>query len=281
MSIDLASLRRPQAIETVSDESILADLKTDLAERHPPSAPYLQLKSEPLVKELETVAFRETILRQRLNDALLSRLLAFSTGADLDHLGAFHGVERIEGEDEERYRYRIALGNKAKSPGGGKYWYEAAAMRADLRVRSARVYRETLLPIIHIAILSTDNGGIPTPDLLAAVSAVVQSPSVCLVNDTIVVEAAVSQATAIVADVWLLPDAASGVLDQIPPAVRAAWEAESGIGFDLEPSWLRARMHLPGVKRIDLVTPAAPVIAADGVAIAIGAITLNFRGVDY
>lgn len=281
MNVDLSSLAAPEAIEAVSDETILAELKADLIGRYPEIEPYLQLESEPATKLLETAAYRETVLRARINDVVRSRLLAFAKGGDLEHLAAFYEVVPLPGESEDAFRERIALENKARSTGGPAYWYEAAARRADVRVKSAKVYREALLPVIHIAILSTDNGGIPSPDLLAAVSAVVQADTVRLVNDTVVVEAAASQTTAIAADVWLLPDAGMGVLDRLDPAVRAAWAAESGIGFDLEPSWLRARMHLPGVKRVDILTPAGPVIATDGVALALGAITITYRGIDY
>lgn len=281
MTIDLGSLEPPQAIETPDDGAILADLKADLIGRYPEIEPFLDLENEPVTKVLETAAYRELILRARINDVLRSRLIAFAEGADLEHLAAFYEVARLPGEQDEPFRERIFLEMKARSPGGGAYWYEAAARRADVRVKSAIVWRETLLPIIHIAILSTDDGGIPSPDLLEAVSAVVQSPTVRLVNDTVIVEAAVSQTTAIEADIWLLPNAAATVLDQLAPALRAAWDQESGIGFDLEPSWLEARLHQPGVKRVGIVSPAGPVIAPDGVALALGAIKLNFRGYDY
>ena len=282
MNVDLDSLQRPQAIDTPSDQAILDELKADLIALYPDIEPYLELESEPSLKILEVVAFREAnVVRPHINDVLRSRLLAFATGADLDHLAAFYEVTRLPGETDTAFRERVALENKGRSTGGSKYWYEAAARRADVRVKSATVYRERLLPIIHIAILSTENGGIPTQDLLDAVSAVVLSNTVRLVNDTIVIEAAVSQPTPVVADVWLLPDAASGVLDQMGPALQEAWANEGGIGFDLEPSWLQARLHLQGVKRVEVIAPADPVIAPDGVAIAIGPITLNFKGRDY
>ena len=278
-TVDLSQLGAPEAIEPLDFETGLADLIADFTARYPEFS--AALESEPVIKLLETAAYRELLVRARINDALLSRLLAFAAGSDLDHLAAFYEVVRLPGESDAAFRERIALENKGRSTGGSAYWYEAAARRADVRVKSAHVYREALLPVIHIAIRSSENGGIPTPDILDAVSAEVQSNSVRLVNDTIVVEAAVSQTTPIEADVWLLPSATIGVLDQLDPVLRAAWDAESGIGFDLEPSWLRARLHLPGVQSVDVLSPAGPVVAPDGVALALGAIKINFKGHRY
>lgn len=281
MSIVLSNLAKPEAIKPISFEDILDETQDDLIERFPPIEPTLQLEASLANKLLEAGAYRETLMRAAINDTFCSRLLAFAAGADLDHLAAFYEVERLPGEGDDAFRERVALENKGRSTGGSKYWYEAAARRADVRVKSAIVYREALLPIIHVAILSTENGGIPTQEILDAVSLVVQSDKVRLVNDTIIVEAAASQATPIELDVWLLPSAAMGVIDQIEPTLRAAWAAEAGIGFDLEPSWLRARAHLAGVKRVEPVNLPTAIVAGDGMALALGTIKVNFKGTDY
>lgn len=281
MTVTLSALPSPEAIETISIEAILAEMQADLVSRYPAVEPVLQLESSLTNKVMQAASFREALIRARINDALKARLLAYASGADLDHLAAFYEVERLPGETDEAFRERVALENKGRSTGGSKYWYEAAARRADVRVRSATVYRDPMLPIIRIAILSTEGGGIPTQGILDAVSDVVQSDFVRLVNDTIIVEPAASQGTDIEADVWLLPTAASGVLAQLEPALRAAWAAEASVGFDLEPSWLRARLHLPGVKRVDIVTPDGPVIVPDGTAVALGNIKINFKGYDF
>jgi phage-related baseplate assembly protein len=47
----------------------------------------LALESEPIVKLLQENAYREVILRQRINDAAKAVMLAYSTGADLDQFG--------------------------------------------------------------------------------------------------------------------------------------------------------------------------------------------------
>ncbi|MCX8018636.1 MAG: baseplate assembly protein, partial [Rhodocyclaceae bacterium] len=105
--IDLSHLPPPAVVETLDYEAILASLKADLSARLPELAPVLQLESEPLVKLLQVAAWRELVLRQRINEAAKSQLLAFATGSDLDHLAAFYGVARLPQEDDEALRGRV------------------------------------------------------------------------------------------------------------------------------------------------------------------------------
>ena len=86
--IDLSLLPAPAVVETLDYEAILSALKADLIARAPELAPALQLESEPLVKLLEVAAWRETVLRARINDAARAVMLPWATGADLDNLAA-------------------------------------------------------------------------------------------------------------------------------------------------------------------------------------------------
>lgn len=178
-------------------------------------------------------------------------------------------------------RDRTVLAIKARSPGGSEWWYAAAAKRADVRIRSVKPYREKFWPIIHIAVLSNENGGIPDQKMLDAVTAEVMSDRVRLLNDTLIIEPAVATGTDIEADIWLLPDAAFGLMDVLPEILRQAWKSEAAIGFDLEPSWIEARLHVSGVKRVQVRSPLEPVIASEGVALTPGSIKLNFMGRDF
>ncbi|GFR09240.1 UDP-N-acetylmuramoyl-tripeptide--D-alanyl-D-alanine ligase [Trichonephila clavata] len=66
-------------------------------------------RSDPAMKILEVAAWRELLLRERINEAVKSNLLKFATGNDLDNLAEFHGVEREKEKEEkdERFRERI------------------------------------------------------------------------------------------------------------------------------------------------------------------------------
>ena len=51
--------------------------------------------SEPITKLLQENAYREVILRQRINDAAVANMLAWAQGSDLDNLVANWNVSRL------------------------------------------------------------------------------------------------------------------------------------------------------------------------------------------
>jgi phage-related baseplate assembly protein len=66
-------------IDQKSFEEILAEIKSKIPEE------IALLESDPAAKILEVVAFREMILRERINNAAKANLLAFAGGGDLDY----------------------------------------------------------------------------------------------------------------------------------------------------------------------------------------------------
>lgn len=284
MPIDLTTLATPRVIETVSYASILDQAIADLKERFLKSGITYDvgnLETDPAKILVEVSSAREIIIRQRINDAAKANLIAYASGSDLDHLAAFYDVTRLAGENDIQLRARVVLAIQARSPGGSSYWYKQAALRADTRIKDVVVYRETFWPIIHVAVLSSQDGGVPDQAMLDAVTAEIMSERVRLLNDTIIVEAAVTQTVDIAADVWLLPDASSNLVTDLEGILRKAWQEESGVGFDLEISWLESRLHVEGVKKVVVTSPSASIINSEGSATALGTITLTNKGRDY
>lgn len=278
-------LPKPEMIKPLDAEAIVETTLLEFKERSNAYGVDYDVERtgyDPAVIEHEIQAGRETGMRAAINDGAASNLLLFAMGADLDHVAAFYDVFRLDGETDDALRERTALEIKARSPGGSEYWYEAAARRTDVRIRDAKAFREPFWPIIHIAILSRDNGGIPDQAMLDAVSREVQGKNVRLLNDTVIVEPAVTQIISVRANYWLLP-AASSVVNELylENNVRAAWAKETGIGFDLEHSWLESKLHSPGVKKVELLEPSASIIAPPGTAIAIDKIELFYQGREY
>ena len=127
MPIDLSKLPVPDVIDQTSYETIVAEMveqlstaisaDADLSGEFDPAR--LKLASEPLRVLLESFAYREFVLRQRINDAVRGVMLASAKGTDLDNLAALYGIARttltdgdavlsIEGDDSLRYRARDA-----------------------------------------------------------------------------------------------------------------------------------------------------------------------------
>jgi len=94
---ELSRLPTPQLIEPLSFSAIFTALLTDFQHRYPDYSALLA--SDPAIKLLEVAAYRELLLRHRINEAARANLLAFAADSDLDHLGAFYGVtRRLAGE---------------------------------------------------------------------------------------------------------------------------------------------------------------------------------------
>ena len=93
-SIDLSRLPAPELVELLDHATLVEQLKDDFRQRAPEQAAVLDLPSEPLVKLMETFAYRELILRQHINDAGRSVMLAYASGHNLEHLAALFGIER-------------------------------------------------------------------------------------------------------------------------------------------------------------------------------------------
>src|SRR5471032_985556 len=99
-TIDLSQLPAPSVVETLDYETLLAERKATLISLFPQEqqaamARTLTLESEPIVKLLQENAYREVMLRQRVNEAAQAVMVAYAVGADLDQLGANQNVPRL------------------------------------------------------------------------------------------------------------------------------------------------------------------------------------------
>lgn len=236
---------------------------------------------DPARIQIEAAAYDEGLLRQRVNEAARANILAFATGNDLDHLGDFHGVTRMFGEDDERYRTRIRLNRRGNSTGGTEPRYKFFALSADIRVKDAITYRKGKSPVIYVAVFGNGADGAADKELIKKVDTALHDKNVIMTNDTIIVHAAVRKTINLAADIWLLPDSPLTLLEQMESNLRAAWTSEQALGRDIALSWWLSRLMLPGVHKVEAVTPQADIIIAPEEAAAIGTVTLTFRGRDY
>lgn len=290
VGIDIEELRGldPAAIIVEPDfEEKLQELIDDLVARFPAIQPVVALESEPSRKLLQVYSYGDLLIRARINDAIRANLLAYAQGTDLDHLAAFYDLTRMVDpetnalETDERFRERTVLAIRGRSTGGTEPRYRLIAMSADLAVADALPYVVGTDPLINVAVYSTDPGGVASPALLATVEAALNDPSVRMVNDQIVVRSAVTQTVDVEAKVWLLPTASASLIDELPTLLKASWDAENGLGFDMTRSWLTARLMVPGVQRVEIVSPSENVVNPDFQSVAMGTVTILDQGRDY
>jgi phage-related baseplate assembly protein len=281
---DLAALPTPEIIETIDYEALLSARKgafVALCLSLGIDYTTLNLDSDPGAILLQEATYEEMILRARGNDIARDAYLYFSTGAGLDHLGAFYDVVRASGEQDDRFKTRIILAIQGRSTGGTAPRYRSIALSSSLRVADAVVYRSALDPTVNVAVFATDNNGVADPALLATVAAAVGADDVRMVNDTIAVRSAVVQVVNVTADIWLLPNTTETILDTLETSVPAAWVAESGLGRDLTRAWLTAKLMAGGVQRVSITSPSSDVVVEPYQAVRIGTLTLNLMGRDY
>lgn len=274
------SLAAPLAIEVLDVAAILKAKRDDLVARAPEVTAIVDLLSEPLRKFIEVCAYRELLVRNRINATYLATFLAYAASTDLDHLAAFYDVSRIANETDAQLRARTTLAIRGRSTGGTEPRYQAIAFGASALVRDVKVWRDDLSPLINIAVIANDNGGIATPALLSAVEAALNDPSHRMVSDRFAVRSAVTVVQDVTAKIWLLPSTPISVFDTLDETITQAWGVEGGLGFDLTKAWLTARLMQPGVQRVEIVTPASDAIVAPHEAVALGTLTFTLEGRD-
>lgn len=95
--LDLKTLPYPNVIEELNYDEILNSVKNVFKEYLTGDEISL-LESDNYSALLETLAYRELLLRARINQSVKSMLLPFANGADLDNVVAIYGIERLKGE---------------------------------------------------------------------------------------------------------------------------------------------------------------------------------------
>ena len=95
--MNLKKLPYPNVIEVLKYDEILNNVK-NIFKEHLTDEEISLLESDNYSALLETLAYRELLLRARINDSVKAMLLPFSTGNDLDNIVAIYGIERLKGE---------------------------------------------------------------------------------------------------------------------------------------------------------------------------------------
>lgn len=257
--IDLTTLPAPRVVELLSYEAILATTKADFAERMRPHLPnideILMLESDPVVKLLESHAYRELLYRARVNDAALAHLLAFATGADLDHKGAFYGVARLDGESDDRYRRRIQLRVRALAGNGTREHYELAALTASQLVRDA-IATQPQAGRVSVLLWLVDGAD---PDATAAtVLAALNADDARPLGVPVSVALAQPKAIHITATLTREAGAPVDLVAQVRAALAPALADFARLGRAVSRSWITTRLHVAGISSVRYTDAAAP-----------------------
>ena len=279
-TIDLSQLPAPDVVEALEYETLPAERKATLISLYPPEqqesmARTLALESEPIVKLLQENAYREVILRQRVNEAAKANMVAYAIGADLDQLGANNGVTRLTltpadattipptlavMESDDDFRLRVAAAFEGLSVAGPTGAYEYHAKSADGRVADASAISPSPA-CVTVTVLSREGNGEAPADLLARVAAALNDEDVRPVADRVTVQSAQIVDYAIEAVLYLYPGPEAEPIRAAAEKKLAAFvSAQARLGRDIRKSALYAALHVEGVQRVELVQPATDVV---------------------
>lgn len=293
-TVDLSQLPAPSVVEDLSFETIFQAMLVDLQARDPAFSALVE--SDPAYKILEVCAYRETLIRQRVNDAARGVMLAYAIGSDLDQIGANFNVARlviVAGdpeaipptedvyESDEDYRRRIQLSLEGYTTAGSVGAYTFHALSASSDCLDVAVANPPLTPgTVNVSVLSRTGSGAAPAETLDAVIAALNAEEVRPVCDTVVVQSAEIVDYAITASLTLYSGAGqTQVLEAAQAAVQAYADRMHRLGLDVTRSGIFAALHQAGVQNVTLTAPAADVVIAWNQASNCTGITVTIGGV--
>ncbi|HEY5804860.1 MAG TPA: baseplate J/gp47 family protein [Lysobacter sp.] len=290
-AVDLSRLPAPAIVELLDFEAIFAAMLADLRAREPAFTALTE--SDPAYKLLQVCAYRELLLRQRVNEAARAVMLAYAIGSDLDHLGALLGVARLEVdpgdplnsipptmESDTEFRRRIQLAPEGYSVAGPEGAYIFHALSADPDVLDASATSPTPGEVV-VTVLSRDGDGTPSGPLVAKVAAALTDDSVRPLTDHVTVQGATIVPYAVQATVYTYagPDSTL-VLAESLKRLDAYIEASHRLGRDVPLSGIFSVLHSEGVQRVELHSPLADIVISRTQASHCTAISITPGGVD-
>ncbi|CAD9217804.1 Baseplate assembly protein J [Burkholderia cenocepacia] len=273
--IDLSQLPSPDVVETLDYETLLAARKARLVSLYPAAeqaeiAATLALESEPLVKLLQENAYRELVLRQRVNDAARAVMLAYAVGTDLDHLAALFGIRRLTispadpehdlaavMESDADLRARTQLAPQSFSVAGPEGAYVSHARNADGRVLDASAISPAPCEVL-VTVLARDGDGTATPALIDAVAAALQADDVRPLTDKVTVRGADILRYQVRARLVFFagPDRAVA-LAQANRAMKQYTDSMHRLGMEVTLDGIYSAARAAGVQKVILESPLA------------------------
>lgn len=273
VAIDLGQLPAPQVVEQIDYEQILAERKAYAislwpVEEQAEITARLNMESEPLTKLLEENAYRETVWRQRVNEASVANMLALAKGTDLEQLAANFNVKRLVIQDanptavppipklmesDDSLRERAQMAWEGLSTAGPRNSYIFHARSADGQVADATAESPAPAEAV-VTVQSVLGDGTASPALLDQVKAYLSDDDRRPVADRLTVQGAEIINYHIKALIYPLTNGPETEL------VLAAAEAKllkfvhqrRRLALEVSESIVHAALHVEGVRKVVL-----------------------------
>lgn len=276
-AVDLSRLPSPDVVETLSFEEIYADIQADLAALDPELDDLPD--SDPAAKLLQVAAYRELILRQRINESARAVMLAHAKGPDLDNIVVRepYNIERLtidpgdptaippiaptmESDDALRRRAQLAPARYSTAGPVDAYVFYALGAHADVLDASGT---SPSPGVVQVTVLSRVGDGTPSAEVIAAVEAALSEEETRPLTDNVVVQGPELLEYEISATLHLYPGPdETVVLNSAMERIQAYIDKVHRLGLDVSLSGIYRALHTEGVQRVDLLAPAADMVVA-------------------
>lgn len=271
--IDLSKLPLPSAIMALDYESIIAEMKAPVLAAFPD----LQIgEADVLMKAWEIGAYYLINKIAAFNNITRNYYLATATGDNLDNIAAGRWIVRKTGETDDELRQRVAIAPNAYSVAGpsGAYYFHALSAHDDVFEVGVSSPSAGVVQIVVLA-----KNGVPTADVLTAVTTALNSESIRPITDQVVVlpvQMVDYQINATIytndgADPQLVLDYAKTNLDTYLSAARK-------VGVDIAQSGIFASLHVAGVQKVVLASPVGDIAINELQCGNCTAININYGG---
>jgi len=290
--INFANIPAPTVIELLDFNTILAAMKADLLARDA-TLTAANLESDPIAKLLEVAAYRELIVRQRVNDGAHANMLAYAAGADLDQVGANFGVARLTitpadntttpptpavMETDAAFRERIRLSLYSRTTAGPANQYRFFALSADPDVLDVSITSPNPGDVV-ISVLSHTGSGVPAQAVLDAVMTTCNADTVRPLTDHVIVQAAIITNYSVTIALTLYPGGDPITVQAAAlQAVTDYCTAHHALGHDITRAGLIAAATVTGVQNVAMSAPAADLVVDDLHASYVTAINVTVAG---
>lgn len=267
-ALDLSALPAPEVLESLDFEDLYQESLGVFRESMGGNWT-AHLESDPVVKLLEVGAYNKLGNRARVNDGAKALLLAHAQGADLDQLAANVNLRRLiiqaaddsvfpalsqVMEEDDALRERIQLVYEGLTTAGPRNSYILHARNASGKVADATAESPSPATVV-VTVLGLDGMGEPSQALLDSVASYLSDEDIRPLGDRLIVQGAQVLPYAVTAILHMLgagseneailAEARQRLKDWINPRRRLAVEVPR--------SAIDARLHIPGVRRVELV----------------------------
>ncbi len=271
-AVDLSRLPAPAVVEVLDFDTIFNAMLAQLQLLVPEFD--ATVESDPVVKLLQVAAYREMLLRQRVNDAARAVMPAFAIGADLDHIAALFGVARFlfapadplnaiaaVYESDADLRRRLTLAPEGYSVAGPEGAYIFHALSADPDVLDASATSPSPGEVV-VTVLSRIGGGSASADLVSNVNDYLSDQTRRPMTDSVTVRSAAIVPFVVEAELVTFagPDAAI-VLATAQTNLADLLARTHRLGIDVTRARIFGALASPeGVQNVRLIQPAADIV---------------------